>query len=180
MNFFQSLIRWTSCQENVTFLIAVIGFLFSLFNFVEARISSHRRLDVTVRYSFFDFDGKELYLVLYLSNKSKLPISVTGGVTRLPNREQCSFGTVSNAVFIYQNPAVSGKGQEQTQRFPVLLGPFEATSLFVQVDNWDIDWNHFVPGPCKIVLSTSRGKVRKTVTIPLFTATWKILLPHLR
>lgn len=180
MEFFQSLINWVSSKENITFLIAVIGFLFSLFNFIETRISSHRRLDVSVRYSFCDFDGKELYLVLSLSNKSKLPISVAGGVALLPNRKQCSFGTVSNAVFAYQNPVVSGKAQERTQRFPVLLGPFEATSLFVQVDNWDIEWNRFIPGLRKIVLSTSRGKVKKTVSIPFFTATWRELLPHLR
>lgn len=180
MELLKSLISWMSSKENVTFIIAVIGFLFSLFNFVEARISSHRRLDLTVRYSFCNFDGKDMFLVVCLSNKSKLPISVTSGVVFLPNGNQCSLGTTSNAVFAYHNPSVSGKSQERTQRFPVSLGPFEAVSLFLQVDNWDIEWSRLVPGPCSIVLTTSRGKVKKSATIPFFTASWKELLPHLR
>lgn len=46
------IVEWFACRENVTFFIAVSGFLISVWNFTESRIKNRKSISITVRNVF--------------------------------------------------------------------------------------------------------------------------------
>lgn len=165
-------------MEWVTFSIAVAGFLMSLATWIHEFWVNQKHLDVSMSSSFYD-EG-HIYVLFLLINKSKQPISVANGSLLLKDNSTCSFGETSNAIFNYLNPQLSGKASERTLRFPVRLDSFEAITVLVELTPWSRDKTELVPSQCDVTLGTSRGRVRRKCRIPVYSATWKEILPYIR
>lgn len=161
MNIF---LGWISDANNITFAIAVISFLLSVYNFVEARIINRKKLDVSIDKMLLE--KTDFIFILGLTNRSKLPITITAGHILLPNQTECSFGEVSEAIFYYNNPTLSGKATETTQRFPVKLESYEAVKILVKFTTWNVEWNKYVPCSCQMILGSSRGIIKKQIKLP--------------
>ena len=162
----------------VTFWIAVLGFLMSLASWIYTLWVNRKSLKISIQESFLDENN--FFILLELVNKSRQPISITTGSIILPSGDALRFGETSNAVFTYTNPSLSGKNAEWTVRLPVKLDSFEAKSVFVEVAPWADRFNQQIPGPCTITLWTSRGRVKKTSSIPICCASWKRMLQRIR
>lgn len=69
----------TKIFDIVTFAIAVIGFILSIWNFVETRIQNRVNLSVECKDFIIadNFARKPLYIALSVVNKSRLPIAVS-------------------------------------------------------------------------------------------------------
>lgn len=86
----------TSCMEQITFWIAVVGFALSVYNFAAALISNTKRLRVEILH--ICLENGALGMVLKITNKSRLGISITGGKLVLDKTRQIPFGETSTIV----------------------------------------------------------------------------------
>jgi len=139
---------------------------------------NRKHLELSITNTFLE--GSTLLATIELVNKSKQPISITSGALFIPDKSEHQFGKTSTTVFTYSNPDLSGKTTETTKRFPVKLDSFEAKSILVELSPWPSELNQYIPGPCDIVLGTSRGQVKKSCKIPIYCASWKKMLECIR
>ena len=123
---------------------------------------------------------KNLLFTLSLVNKSRLPITIVRGEMEFPNGSICQFGEISSLVFQYSNPTLSGKKTEHTQKFPIELSSYGAKSVFMKPTEWASEYGTDIPSQCTITLFTSRGKITKTVKMPIPVNDWKQLLSRIR
>lgn len=163
-------VNTVSPMELITFLIAVVSFCFSIFNFVENRIAHARNLEVHVKYALKE--SRIALFVIEFVNKSWLGISITSGSFN-DNGTKHNFGEISTQVFTYSDPVKSGKVGERTKRFPLKIEPLSAVQVLMESDNW----NPELPTCCNLRLGTSRGPIRaNNVSLPADLADWKLLL----
>lgn len=164
---------YVTVKDCVTFWIAVIGFLLSIYNFVSGLIKESRQIDVSVKFTYH-ISGF-LVMVLQITNKSRLGISITSGTIITKEEAEIPFGETSKAVFTYDSPELRGKVSERTVLFPVHIEPLRSTRVFIQTDSW----NPSLPLDCKIRLGSSRGMIKKKISIPDVTDDFLLLLGHL-
>lgn len=162
-----------SVKDNVTFWIAVAGFLLSIYNFISDLVKERPRIDVSVKFTHHISDF--LLMVIQITNKSQLGISVTSGTIITKEKTEIPFGETSKAVFTYDSPELSGKISERTALFPIHIEPLHSTRVFIQTDSW----NSSLPLECKIRLVSSRGIIEKNISIPDVTDDFLLLLGHL-
>ena len=144
----------------VTFAIAVIGFLLSIYNFVAALIVNFKRLEISVEQICHcnGFAG----LVLKITNKSRLNISLTSGQLILGNKQRIRFGEISTIAVAQKLPYMEQDTLARPKLFPIRLDSLMSVRVFMQTDYWDAD----LPQSCKLSLSTSRGSIRKKIALP--------------
>ncbi|SHI13640.1 hypothetical protein SAMN02745823_02714 [Sporobacter termitidis DSM 10068] len=172
------LFEWFNNRANITFLIAVAGFIISIINFVENRVASRRSIAVTLKFALAS--DETLLINMEFTNKSRLPISISSGKLVLEGGKQYSFGNKSNTQFVYSNPAISEKTTERTQRFPLKLEPLSTSEMFVEIDQRDKDWGSMLPCKCNAIFGTSRGRIKTSCEIPVSLDNWKQMLQRLR
>ena len=89
----QAIEQTVSIFDRVTFAIAVIGFLLSVYNFVASLVANSKRLEISVKQvcKCNGFVG----LVIEFTNKSRLNISITSGQIVLGDNQMLPFGEIS-------------------------------------------------------------------------------------
>lgn len=162
-----------SIIEKVTFAIAVIGFLLSVYNFVKSIIAESARIRISVKYAH-KISGFVI-MVVEITNKSRLGISITSGEIIDSAKNEIQFGETSKVVFSYNHPDLSGKSAEKTSTFPIHVEPLRSIRVFIQTE----DWNPSLPLDCKIRLGSSRGWISTNVTLPDDCGNLLSLLQHI-
>lgn len=156
----QAIEQTVSIFDRVTFAIAVIGFLLSVYNFVASLVVNSKRLEISVKQvcKCNGFVG----LVLELTNKSRLNISITSGQIILGDNQRLPFGEISTLAIAQRLPYMDHDTVSKPRLFPIRLDPLASVRVFMQTEYWTQD----LPHQCILVLPTSRGKIRAKVDLP--------------
>lgn len=162
-----------SVKDRVTFWIAVVGFLLSVYNFVSDLVKERPQIDVSVKFTYHV--SGFLVMVMQITNKSRLGISITSGTIITKEKAEIPFGETSKAIFTYDSPELRGKVSERTVLFPIHIEPLRSARVLIQTDSWD----RSLPLDCKIHLGSSRGMIKKKISIPDVTDDFLLLLGHL-
>ena len=156
-------------MDKITFGIAVVGFLLSVYNFIEGLIAKSRR--ITISMLGMCRCGDCLAILLVITNKSRLGISLTSGKI-----DGTAFGETRETVFTYANPELAGRSTVKTTIFPIHLEPLSATRLLLLVEERDLP----IPSPCVIRLGSSRGKISKKLCPPFVPVDFPKMLKYLK
>lgn len=149
-----------SILDQVTFAIAVVGFLLSVYNFVASLVANSKRLEFSVKH--LCKSGNIIGLVFEITNKSRLGISLTSGNFILENGEKIPFGETSTLAIAQKLPYMEHDAIIKSRLFPIRLEPLMSARVFMQTDCWDSD----LPNSCKFFFSTSRGSFQGKVDLP--------------
>lgn len=163
-----------SISSAVTFLIAVIGFALSVYNFVVSVRSNRKRISTHVKLTY-KISGIVL-LSIQITNKSRLGVSLTSGEFVDFSGQKIAFGETSTVVFTYTNPELSGKNVLRTDIFPIHIDPLKSTRIFMQTETWNPD----LPLSCYLRFGSSRGWIRSKVDLPADFEDFESLLRHLK
>lgn len=161
-------------MNTVTFWIAVVGFILSVYNFIEGIIRSSRRLSVSVKHIFRS--ENTTILLIEFTNRSQLGISVTSGILIDHQKNRFVFGETSQEIFRYSYPERKGKESERTAIFPISIDPLRSERVLLQTE-------HALPGfsrSYRMKLGSSRGRISKTVDLPTGHEDFVSLLSHLK
>ena len=108
-------------KENITFCIALIGFILSVWNFCRDFLSNRKSLTVSLPCTII-LDGV-LFLKLILINNSRQPITVTRIQLHYPDKSY-DLGISSIPMFYYEHPELHrGKACEPMICLPIHLEP---------------------------------------------------------
>lgn len=160
-------------RENITFLLAVIGSLLSIYNFTISSIEKRRKLSVDIDCALTDTG----YLLMSVSivNKSRLPIVISNG-SLMVGCTAYHFGERSIAWYTYKEPSKMGKAVERTVRFPLSIAGLDYyTGIFAITE-----WKETKCNDCTIKLRTNRGIVVAQTHMPAVTDSYIELLQHLK
>ena len=91
----------------VTFGIAVISFLLSVYNFVETFVKNSKRISISVKHLCKE-DGFAIMLIEF-TNRSQIGISITSGKLVSSSKKEIKFGETSCELFRYSYPELQGK-----------------------------------------------------------------------
>ena len=161
-------------MDTVTFWIAVAGFILSVYNFIEGIIRNSRRLSVSIKH-IFRSDSTTILLIEF-TNRSQLGISITSGSLVDNQKNLFAFGETSQEIFHYSYPERRGKESERTVTFPINIDPLRSERVLLQTE-------HALPGfsgSYRMKLGSSRGRISKTVDLPIGHEDFLTLLSHLR
>lgn len=152
----------TSCMEQITFWIAVVGFALSVYNFVAALVANSERLLIKAKH--ICIENGVMGMVLEITNKSRLGISITGGKLILDKTQQIPFGETSTLALVKKLPYEDNETVIRAGLFPIRLESLCSVRVFMQTEYW----NHDVStcSSCDVLLSTSRGGTKHTVELP--------------
>lgn len=169
----QTVEKTVSMFDRVTFAIAVIGFLLSIYNFVASLVVNSKRMEISVKqmYKCNGFVG----MVIEFTNKSRLNISITSGQIVLGDDQRLQFGETSILAIAQRLPYMDHDTVAKPALFPVRLDPLTSVRVFMQTDHWSQD----LPHRCTLVLPTSRGNIRAKVDLPDALETGLQLLRYL-
>lgn len=160
-------------MEWVTFWIAAIGFILSVYNFVEHLIRNSRRLCVDIKH-LHNTDSFAIMLVEF-TNRSQLGISITSGKIVDASGKAVAFGETGCELFRYEYPELKGKASERTVTFPIHIDPLRSVRVLLQTED-------DLPGFSRsyaMELGSSRGKISKNVGLPTAHEDFVSLLQHL-
>lgn len=167
------LISWISKRENITFLIAVVGFGLSIFNFVENRISNRKKLNFSIEYTYNE--AEYLFLVTTITNCSRIPITLTSGKFIIHGQEH-RIGKQRLTLFTYLYPEKRGKQTEQSEVFPIKIEGLDYIRCLFATDEFPINQ----PTQCNIHLETNRGSIKLKEIFPAPIDSLKELLQYLK
>ena len=91
----------------VTFGIAVISFLLSVYNFVETFVKNSKRISISVKHLCKE-DGFAIMLIEF-TNRSQIVIYITSGKLVSSSKKEIKFGETSCELFRYSYPELQGK-----------------------------------------------------------------------
>jgi hypothetical protein len=150
-------------REQITFAIALVGFLLSLWNFFRDLKANRKSISVCIPCTIALIDS--VFLKMVFVNNSRQPISVT--------RLQISFGNDTYDLGVkrihfhtYLHPELRGKTGEATTTLPVHLDPLGFSACTFQF------FGQGIPSGTEIslVINTNRGVIRKSLSAPEPTA----------
>lgn len=168
-----NLITWMGSRENITFLIAVVGFGFSIFNFVENRIANRKKLCFSIEHTYIEL--QHLFLLVTITNCSRLPITLTSGKIVVHGQAH-HIGKQRLALFTYSYPEKRGKQHEQSEVFPLKAEGLGYMQCLFETDEFSIDQTT----PCEIYLGTNRGRIKLSGILPQPIDSLEELLPRLK
>lgn len=160
-------------MDRVTFGIAVISFLLSVYNFVENFVKNSRRISVSVKHLCKE-DGFTIMLIEF-TNHSMLGISITSGKLVGASKAEIEFGETSCELFRYSHPDLQGKANEKAVTFPIHVDPLKSERVLLRTER-------DLPGfsrSYKAVFGSSRGKISKNLELPTAHESFVSLLEHL-
>ena len=160
-------------MDRVTFDIAVVSFILSVYNFVEALMKNAKRLSVSIKH-LYKLDNHVVMLIEF-TNRSHLGISITSGELVSDLNKRVVLGETSRELFRYSNPDAKGKAFERSVTFPINIDPLRSERVLLLTED-------DLPGfSCsyRIVLGSSRGKISKNVVLPAGHEDFVSLLEHL-
>lgn len=161
-------------MDRVTFGIAVISFVLSVYNFVEGLVKNSKRISISVKH-LYKADGYAIMLIEF-TNKSQLGISITSGRLVSDLKEEIEFGETSCEVFRYSYPELKGKANEKAVTFPIHIDPLRSERVLLRTE-------HDLPGfsrSYKAEFGSSRGKISKNLELPIAHEDFVSLLEHLK
>ena len=161
-------------MDSITFWIAVVGFILSVYNFIEGIIRNSRRLSVSVKHIYQT--SEFAVMLIEFTNHSQLGISITNGTLLDSHGHSVQFGETSRELFRYDHPELTGRPNERTVTFPIHIAPLRSERVLLQTE-------HALPGfsrSYRMKLGSSRGRISKTVVLPIGHEDFVPLLSHLR
>lgn len=164
---------WISDHNNVTFAIAAIGFLFSIFNFIETRLANRKRIEFSIKCSFML--KNDFFLVISVINKSRLPITLTYCTLTIDGHFY-QVGKRSICWFMYEYPDKKGKPNETTDIFPIKIEGLDYFSGTLNIP----DWNSASSSTYKLKLGTNRGHITFKGKLPQVTSSYSEILNCLK
>ena len=95
-----TIIKWLSDRSNITFLIAVVGFAMSIYNFMVNIVQNHTRIKVDLAHVFYcENMGRTVEIVnLKILNLSKNPV-VLSQLNVKNDIQSGSFGTYRRKIY---------------------------------------------------------------------------------
>lgn len=156
--------------EVITFAIAVISFLMSIWNFVETRLQSRVNLAVSCKdFLYVDFlDTKPLFIGLTISNKSRLQISISRLFINLDGNSY-EFSWIPMPIFnarITQNSELRGETYINSLVPPLNLSALSSISGYFAISSHGkINTNSICNSDVEIKLYTNRGIKSYTVSL---------------
>lgn len=157
----------------VTFGIAVISFILSVYNFLENLVKNAKRVSVSVKH-LYNGSGYAVML-MEITNHSQLGISITSGKFVNTPQGKIAFGETSRELFRYSSPELRGKPSERTVTFPLYIDPLRSECVLLLTEG-------DLPGfsnSCRIELGSSRGKISRKIYLPAAHEDFVSLLEHL-
>ena len=137
-------VRWFIARENITFVIAVMSFALSAYNFVYEKYKTRKNLSIELLnvFSFSSNDGCSQIADVCMANKSTNPKEICGG------REQ-------------------GREVWYADAFPKEIPPLGAIRLLLVTDGEEQVFEQ--ASKYRITFSTNRGKVKVCGNLEIFT-----------
>ena len=160
-------------MDRVTFGIAVISFILSVYNFIENLIKNSKRVSVSVKHLCKE-NGCAIMLKEF-TNRSQLGISITSGKLISSSKKEIDFGETSCELFRYSYPELKGKANEKAVTFPIHIDPLTSERVLLRTE-------HDLPGfsrSYKAEFGSSRGKISKNLELPIAHENFVSLLEHL-
>ena len=149
-------------MDRITFYMALIGFLLSIFNalrdYRENRVSISVSMPCTVN------DSGYLFMKIIMINNSKQPISITRVQANI-NNASYELGLCSLPMITYNDPVRAGKAVEKTTCLPIQLNSLGYGIALFQIENLNIETGT----PIDLLIGTNRGKIKKHVVKPAIT-----------
>lgn len=95
------MLKWLLNRDNFTFLIAVVGFIMSVYNFVVHILENHTRIKVEVSHVFHPFPGRQCRQTINLKvyNLSQKPV-VLSRIVVSNDEHSGSIGSYRRNVFM--------------------------------------------------------------------------------
>lgn len=167
------MVLWMKSRENITFMIAIIGFALSLYNFAVVLIERRKSIVFSICHAY-EVQGR-LLLIVDIVNKSQLPITLASG-TIFIDGDTFKIGQKSTTWFTYADPIAKGRTGEKTEIFPIRIeglgffrGALEVSDCTAKTQN-----------ECIIELGSNRGKIRARVDMPKSFTSYRELLQYLK
>lgn len=129
---------WITEKENITFVIAVIGFVISIYNFVYSLIQNHTRIKISVPHVFHIESPRRNFEMLHIQilNLSKNPV-VISKISVKNTKYTGSFGAYRRELFsktIRSNGIVVEQKKWFSDQFPVKIEGGSCVNLLLAVD----------------------------------------------
>jgi len=159
------LISWLQNQENITFLIAVLGFLMSLGSWVYTGLMRRKKLRFKVH--AWQQTDDVFYIFLQIENFSELPISITRIQAFISGEpKDCT----AIPTFVYGYRKLNDTDQIASKEFfsmqmPIELNPLGSVSGFVLFEGLP-EAQRTISTPVRLQISTNRGAAMK-IELPL-------------
>lgn len=161
-------------RDVVTFWLAILGFLLSVYNLAVTIYTNHKRISICVK-AVYKVDGYAV-LSIQITNKSRLGISLTSGEVNALSNCKIAFGETSTVVFTYVHPELSGKNVLRTDIFPIHIDPLHSARILMQTETWNPD----LPCSCCLRFGSSRGWIQAKADLPAAFEDLQSLLRHLK
>ena len=161
-------------KENITFFIAVIGFLLSIWNFFEPKIKNRCNLQIEckdfITASHLTRESKmPMYLSLTINNKSTLPISISRMFLTI-NQQTFEFTWIPQIVHqsrLTCRDTILDSTVVKTHPFPVHIPSLNLVSgYFCTFVNESFTDDILLRASCSITLHTSRGVKTYNLNLP--------------
>lgn len=143
-------------QTKITFFIAIMSFLLSLYNFISALITHHKNVSVDIiEFNEFKFPDHYTYqLQIIVSNLSQLPISIT-------SIKADDFMCKTKPSFVSETTRTKGgevvsKENIKTIEFPINLSSLLSTVGYIEFSSP----NKLSKTNLLLTLHTNRGTIR--------------------
>ncbi|MBA8935837.1 hypothetical protein [Clostridium beijerinckii] len=156
-------------KETITFLIAIIGFLLSLFNTLYLLLSNRKNINLIYKYheECSRLRNKPIYFEFIIENRSRLNISIS---RMFLNVNETTFEFSSSPEFIYEHTRSNGSCVVDRKVFysntlPQTISGLGVLGGFFWVDTSDdFEYDRLYKSDISISLHTNRGKLTFPIT----------------
>lgn len=161
-------------KENITFFIALFGFILSIWDFIELRFMRICRLNVECRNfitnpNLIVNEHMPMFLSLSISNKSSLPVTITSINLKI-NHKTFPFSWIPEIVHTSQlrnNQGIIDSTVIKSVTYPIFIPEFNSSCgfFYVPIDPKYTD-EYILRASCCLEIHTNRGIKTCDITIP--------------
>ena len=159
-------------KENVTFAIAVIGFLLSIYNFLKVWLANRRNLSVSIPCLICTCG--DTYIKMVFVNKSNMPITITRICAHAQGADY-ELGLSTVRIFEYDHPERKGRAGDDTTCLPLKLEPLGYRTALFELGSLA----SYQEDMLSITIGTNRGPIESDVHVQLVTDDYKTMSQYL-